>query len=1570
MNSSRVVLLAVIGAGTLWSQQPVYHVTDLGTLTGTTSSANGISNNGTYITGQFRNGSVTHAFSYSAASGAVDLGALGSYSTGLAINNTGQVAGYTAPSEDHAFLYSGGIMMDLGTIAGGTSASSFGYGINNSGQVVGYSNPNTTNYHQYDPFLYSNGTMQDLGLPPGASTSFGAAAYAINDTGEIAGYYTPDSATTHAFTLIGGVYTDLGTLNGTASGTTSSAVCISSTGLVAGSSVRADGSTHAFLYTGGQMVDLGTIASTVSRASSVNSNGDVVGESFWSGSGFHAFLYHGGAMLDLNTLLDAASAGFTISDGTGISDGGAIAATGTVTSGGPTHALLLTPVSVSPQTITFDAIPNQIFGGSPFPIAVQASSGLPVTITSTTPAVCKNATGLVMLLSAGPCSLTATQNGSISFSPATAMVRSFTVTTANPSGTLQPATGSPFAVGTGPRSVAVGDFNGDGKPDLVTANYADGTVSVLLANTSGGYTAATGSPFQVGTNPQSVAVGDFNGDGFQDLAVANSGSNNVTVLLGNVSGGFTAASGGPITVGLQPVYIAVGDFNGDGIQDLAVANFSAGTVSVLLGNGSGGFAAATGSPFTVGTNPLSLAVADFNGDGAQDLAVANFGSNSVTVLLASNGGFTAATGSPFSVGSSPYSVVVGDFDGNGIPDIATANSGSANVTVLLGNVSGGFTAATGSPFSAGTNPYSIVVADFNGDGIPDLAAANYGSNNVTMLLGNGSGGFTAGVGGPIGVGNSPFALAVADFNGDGIPDLASANYGAGNVTVLLGGKVSTTSALTTTSPLLVALGQAVPLTLMVSDNAAPFATLTGTATFLDGTTTLGAASQTGSPYTFSTSSLSAGNHTLSATYSGDTRTAGSTSNTITIQVSATLSAQTIAFGALANQTIGATPPALIATASSGLTLSFASNTPGACTVTGTAVTLVAPGTCSITASQLGNGQFVPAPPVTQTFLVLNANAISFDAIPNQIFGISPFVTAAKSSAGLPVTFVSTTPAVCSNASNLIILLGVGTCTISASQSGNLSYAPAPTVLRSFTVKLGPSAALTAAAGSPFMVGSSPNAVAAADFNGDGNPDLAVANEGGNNVTVLMGNGSGGFTPFSASPFAVGAAPASITAGDFNADGKPDFAVANFNDGTVTVYLGNGQGGFTATPGSPITVGKQPSGIAVGDFNNDGIQDLGIANLSDGTLTVLLGDGMGNFTAAPGNPFTAAGASAKSLALADFNSDGTQDLAVADEAFVTGTLPVLIGTGTGGFNAASYSPLPGGDLIDSVVVADFNGDGIPDLAAPSLIFNNVVVLLGNKSGGFTAATGSPFGLGSNPAAIVAGDFNGDGIPDLASANGDGTVTLLLGNGLGGFAPAVGSPFTVPGASALAVGDFNKDGIEDLAVTNSGTGTVTVLLGGQFATTSVLTTTSPATIFVGQSVPLTLTVSETGTPFNPLSGTATLLDGTTALGTATQTGSPYTFTANLAAGNHTLTASYGGGSGASASISNSIAILALSPCDINTDQVTNIADVQLAINEALGLKAAANDLDGSGIVNVVDIQIVLNAVNNLGCSAKTM
>jgi M6 family metalloprotease-like protein len=439
------------------------------------------------------------------------------------------------------------------------------------------------------------------------------------------------------------------------------------------------------------------------------------------------------------------------------------------------------------QTVTFASLSDLTLGSAPFTVRATASSGLRVGFQSTTAAVCLATGDLVTIVSAGACSIATTQAGNATYGPATPVVRSFTVNRPKPSTGFTAAAGSPPATGAEPSSIAVGDFNGDGIPDLATANRNSYNVTVLLGNGSGGFTPAPGSPFAAGTYPLSIAVGDFNGDGIQDLAVANSGSSDMTILLGNGSGGFTPAAASPIAAGALPLFVAVGDFNGDGIPDLATANSGSSSVSVLLGDGSGGFIPALNSPFATGVDPTSVAVGDFNGDGKQDLAVAN-GAGGVTVLLGDGtGDFTAASGSPFAAGSGPYFIAVADFNGDGKPDLVVPDYGGNTVAVLLGVGSGGFTAAPGSPFSAGAEPTAAAVGDFNGDGVPDLAISDEGgANNVVVLLGNGSGGFTAAPGSPFAAGANAFSIVVGDFNGDGIQDLVLPSQSGNNLTVLLG----------------------------------------------------------------------------------------------------------------------------------------------------------------------------------------------------------------------------------------------------------------------------------------------------------------------------------------------------------------------------------------------------------------------------------------------------------------------------------------------------------------------------------------------------------------------------------------------------------------------------------------------------------------------------------------------------------------------------------------------------------------------------------------------------------------
>jgi len=348
------------------------------------------------------------------------------------------------------------------------------------------------------------------------------------------------------------------------------------------------------------------------------------------------------------------------------------------------------------------------------------------------------------------------------------------------------------------------------------------------------------------------------------------------------------------------------------------------------------------------------------------------------------------------------------------------------------------------------------------------------------------------------------------------------------------------------------------------------------------------------------------------------------------------------------------------------------------------------------------------------------------------------------------------------------------------------------------------------------------AIIAADFNKDGKSDLGVVdtfalNPELNSVTILLGNGDGTFQ--APSSYAMGAYPAAIVAGDFNGDSQPDLAIANANcplgigpnfaftsctAGSVTVLLGEGQGLFGGTPVGASAAGIAPVFLLPVDLNGDGKPDVVVVNQGDDTVSVLLGNGDGTFkpqTTYPTGHFPA------SVQAGDFNGDGKMDLAVVDQVCATtanscsaGAVSILLGKGDGTF-------LPRTDFTvgltpDTVVVGDFNGDGKLDLAVGNnglQLGNTVSVLLGNGDGTFRTPVN--YTVAGAPLAMVVGDFNKDGKLDLAvntpiaPSNGIGTVSILLGVGDGTFKPRI--DFTGGGNSVIAVGDFNDDGIPDLA-----------------------------------------------------------------------------------------------------------------------------------------------------------------------------
>jgi hypothetical protein len=352
-----------------------------------------------------------------------------------------------------------------------------------------------------------------------------------------------------------------------------------------------------------------------------------------------------------------------------------------------------------------------------------------------------------------------------------------------------------YAAGLGPQAVAVGAFRAAGQPlDLVTANSASNSVSVLLGNGDGTFQAARN--FATGLSPTSVAVGDFNGDGKLDIVTANYGSSTVSVLLGNGDGTFQAAR--DFATDLQPGPLAVGDFNGDGKLDLVVTSFFSGTVSVFLGNGDGTFQPARSTVLPGGQNPYSVAVGDFNGDGKLDLAVSGATpvpdpycwycppSQSYLNVLLGNGDGTFTTASTTAV-DHIYSVALGDFNGDKKLDVVMTN-GTSTVGVFLGNGDGTLQAPRYFTADLNTVSHNVAVGDFNRDGKLDIVTLSgyYTSTSVNVLLGNGDGTFQVARNYyAAGVNDWRWQVAVGDFNGDGLPDLAVVDRRFNNVSVLL-----------------------------------------------------------------------------------------------------------------------------------------------------------------------------------------------------------------------------------------------------------------------------------------------------------------------------------------------------------------------------------------------------------------------------------------------------------------------------------------------------------------------------------------------------------------------------------------------------------------------------------------------------------------------------------------------------------------------------------------------------------------------------------------------------------------
>jgi len=436
-----------------------------------------------------------------------------------------------------------------------------------------------------------------------------------------------------------------------------------------------------------------------------------------------------------------------------------------------------------------------------------------------------------------------------------------------------------------PTGIVAGDFNRDGKLDLVITVCGDANcvapsaVQVLLGNGTGQF--AVGGVFAAGaqgTSADTLATGDFNGDGIPDVAVVTNGINrfgNVSILLGDGNGGFLPPVFYPVG-GSSPVWVVVADFNGDHVLDLALSMTTNDAVSILRGKGDGTFGPATLYP--VETGPQGITVGDVNGDGSPDVVAANqcgvdpkCSQGTVSILL-NNGNGTFQPAISFGGGLSPLSVTTADFNGDNHSDIAVADSCGTDpkcvsdgaVGVLLGNGDGTFQPLVSYP-ATGPDTARLMSGDINGDRHPDVVALDAQFTDFTFFLGNGDGTLQAGVDYTAGL--VPIWAVIADFNGDRASDLAVVNEFSSDVSVFLnsgGTRITLTS-----NPNPSKVGEPVTFTAIVTPTLAGYGVPTGTIRFTTSGKTIGTAQLSNGTASVMTSRLPAGTHQIRANYLGD-----------------------------------------------------------------------------------------------------------------------------------------------------------------------------------------------------------------------------------------------------------------------------------------------------------------------------------------------------------------------------------------------------------------------------------------------------------------------------------------------------------------------------------------------------------------------------------------------------------------------------------------------------------------------------------------------------------------------------
>ena len=814
-----------------------------------------------------------------------------------------------------------------------------------------------------------------------------------------------------------------------------------------------------------------------------------------------------------------------------------------------------------------------------------------------------------------------------------------------------------FTAGTQPDGVAIGDIDGDGKPDVVVTNRGSGTVSVYR-NTSASGSITAGSfaakvDFTTGSSPGYVAIGDIDGDGKPDIAVANYGSSTVSVLRNtSVSGSVSFATQVTAATGGQPNGIAIGDIDGDGKPDLAVANWNGGTVSVLRNTSvSGSVSFATQVTAAVGSGASGIVIGDIDGDGKPDLAVANLTSNTVSVLrnTSTMGSVSFATQVTAPTGTQPNCIAIGDIDGDGKPDLAVANYSSNTVSILRNSSVSGFVSfAIQVSVATGNGPASISIGDIDGDGKPDLAVANENISNVSVLRNTsttGSVSFATQV--IASIGGAALSIAMGDLDGDGKPDIVTANNNVTTISVirndpfLLAPVISSVSTYQGTAGASVSITgnhfNATPANNIVYFGATQAVVSAASVTSLNVTVPAGATYSDITIENTGDALAGASPNPFLPEYSNSGYIAG----TVNLDPKVDLAAGTHPGGVAVGDVDGDGKPDIVVVNMGSNTVSVYRNISASGSITAGSFAT------QVNFSTGGSPVYVALADIDRDgkpdIVVTNrgSNTVSVfrntSTIGSVSFAAQVTATTGNNPEGIAIGDID------GDGRYDLVVANYGSNTVSVlrntSAIGSVSFAGQVTV----------------------ATGAQPYGAVIGDIDGDGKPDVAVTNFGSATVSVLRNTSTWGAISFATQiTAATGTNPDGIAISDIDGDGKLDLAVANYNSNTVSVLRNTSVSGTVSLATRvDFTSGSQPGNIAIGDMDGDGKPDLAVTDHASNKVSVYRNtatSGIITTSSFAAKTDFATGTGAAGIAIADIDGDGQPDIVAADS--IAATISVL------------------------------------------------------------------------------------------------------------------------------------------------------------------------------------------------------------------------------------------------------------------------------------------------------------------------